>query len=120
MLLRQFPLQQSDPRMHDAPGAPASQPPPLARQTLLPWSQFMLQQSEFRLQKPLVPAQPPPPLLELPPPLDRQTLLAWSQFMLQQSEFRLQWLPVPAQPPELLPLPAPLEDVMVHIVPCDT
>jgi len=68
MLLRQEPLQQSDPCMHGAPGAPASQdPPPPARQTLFPVSQLLLQQSEFILQLPPTPAQFPP---ELPPPLE--------------------------------------------------
>ena len=74
-LLRHVPLQQSESRMHMAPGAPASQalPEPLPepalpeRQTLFPVSQLSLQQSEFRLQRspglPQPASDPPRPVL---------------------------------------------------------
>ena len=84
-----MPLQQSEFRMHGAPGAPPSHA--MDRQTLFPVSQLLLQQSEFRLQLPPGPAQPPP------------------------------LLPAPLLPAPLLPAPLlPPEDVIVHIVPVDT
>jgi hypothetical protein len=89
---------------------PPPEPPlPLDRQTLLPVSQLLLQQSELRLQSapspaqapesPELPPEPPEPLPELPDLPD---------------------LPEPPPPPPPPEPPVPPDDANVHVLDVNT